>query len=109
MELRRIKEAAQLSYNRLADKTHYSRSSWERFLNGKQIPSEVAVREFAAAAGTDPEPLLELLQRATAREMIAAEPEPELVGGREAAPAPIGVSAGTGTGPSAGATAGAGT
>ncbi|MGW3661315.1 helix-turn-helix domain-containing protein [Streptomyces sp. NPDC005151] len=63
-EMRRIKEASQLSFGRLADRTHYSRSSWERFLNGKQLPTKVAVEQFAGAAGADPTPLLELLQAA---------------------------------------------
>ncbi|MCM9082420.1 MULTISPECIES: helix-turn-helix domain-containing protein [Streptomyces] len=63
-EMRRIKEASQLSFGRLADRTHYSRSSWERFLNGKQLPTAVAVEQLAAVAGADPEPLLDLLARA---------------------------------------------
>ncbi|MER6447312.1 helix-turn-helix domain-containing protein [Streptomyces venezuelae] len=62
--MRRIKETSQLSFGRLADRTHYSRSSWERFLNGKQLPTAVAVEQLAAVAGADPEPLLELLARA---------------------------------------------
>ncbi|MFD8636975.1 helix-turn-helix domain-containing protein [Streptomyces sp. NPDC059533] len=65
-EMRRIKEASQLSFGRLADRTHYSRSSWERFLNGKQLPTAVAVEQLATAAGTDPAPLLALLAQATA-------------------------------------------
>ncbi|GAA3370658.1 hypothetical protein GCM10020367_18150 [Streptomyces sannanensis] len=60
-EMRRIKEASGLSFGRLANRTHYSRSSWERFLNGKQLPTRVAVEQFADAAGEDPAPLLELL------------------------------------------------
>ncbi|MFI5668569.1 helix-turn-helix domain-containing protein [Streptomyces sp. NPDC051704] len=72
-EMRRIKDASQLSYNRLADKTHYSRSSWERFLNGKQVPTRIAVEEFAAAAGADPEPLLVLLELAVVRDEAPAE------------------------------------
>ncbi|MCZ0981060.1 helix-turn-helix domain-containing protein [Streptomyces diastatochromogenes] len=55
-EMRRIKGATELSYGKLAQRTHYSRSSWERFLNQKQLPTRVAVEEFAAAAGTDPGP-----------------------------------------------------
>ncbi|MFE9534885.1 helix-turn-helix domain-containing protein [Streptomyces sp. NPDC006691] len=64
VELRRIKQASGLSYGQLADRTHYSRSSWERFLNGKQPPSKVAVEQFAAATGVDPRPLLGLLEPA---------------------------------------------
>ncbi|MFE2323020.1 helix-turn-helix domain-containing protein [Streptomyces sp. NPDC059385] len=64
-EMRRVKEVSQLSFGRLADRTHYSRSSWERFLNGKQLPTAVAVEQLATAAGTDPAPLLALLAQAT--------------------------------------------
>ncbi|MFI6638504.1 helix-turn-helix domain-containing protein [Streptomyces sp. NPDC050504] len=64
-ELRRIKAASRLSYNRLAGRTHYSRSSWERFLNGKQLPTKVAIEEFAEAAGQAPGPLLALLETAS--------------------------------------------
>ncbi|MEV4424649.1 helix-turn-helix domain-containing protein [Streptomyces sp. NPDC049602] len=70
-EMRRIKCATELSYGKLAQRTHYSRSSWERFLNQKQLPSRVAVEEFAAAAGTDPGPLLLRLERSLAFETAA--------------------------------------
>ncbi|MET9348532.1 DUF2690 domain-containing protein [Streptomyces termitum] len=75
-EMRRIKDVSQLSYSRLADRTHYSRSSWERFLNGKQLPSRVAVEEFAAAARTDPSELLALLDLAVAREEASPQKQP---------------------------------
>ncbi|MGW1536267.1 helix-turn-helix domain-containing protein [Streptomyces aureus] len=64
-EMRRLKERTGLSYGRLAAQTHYSRSSWERFLNGKQLPTTVAVGEFAAAMGAPTESLFDLLERAT--------------------------------------------
>ncbi|WP_367206855.1 helix-turn-helix domain-containing protein, partial [Streptomyces virginiae] len=67
-----MKEEARLSYGKLAEKTHYSRSSWERFLNGKQLPTTVAVEEFAAATGADADVLLALLARATAYEELRA-------------------------------------
>ncbi|MGW2790044.1 helix-turn-helix domain-containing protein [Streptomyces sp. NPDC001251] len=78
VELRRIKQASGLSYGQLADRTHYSRSSWERFLNGKQPPSKVAVEQFAAATGVDPLPLLGLLEpveqpAARSRELTAGD------------------------------------
>ncbi|MFF0472468.1 helix-turn-helix domain-containing protein [Streptomyces sp. NPDC004284] len=83
-EMRRIKGDTELSYGKLAQRTHYSRSSWERFLNQKQLPTRVAVEEFAAAAGTDPGPLLLRLERSLAHETAAraaataqdAEPAP---------------------------------
>ncbi|MER5204649.1 helix-turn-helix domain-containing protein [Streptomyces sp. NPDC002825] len=70
-EMRRIKCATELSYGQLAQRTHYSRSSWERFMNQKQLPTRVAVEEFAAAAGTDPRPLLLRLERSLAHETAA--------------------------------------
>ncbi|MEU2874334.1 DUF2690 domain-containing protein [Streptomyces olivoreticuli] len=87
-EMRRLKGESQLSYGRLADRTHYSRSSWERFLNGKQLPTRVAVEQFAAAAGKeDPRALLALLDAATERERRLDE-EPPKAG--EATPPPAG-------------------
>ncbi|MFB6841908.1 helix-turn-helix domain-containing protein [Streptomyces sp. NPDC056361] len=62
-EMRRIKESSELSYAGLAQRTHYSRSSWERFLNQKQLPTRLVVEQFAHAAGHDPGPLLEQLDR----------------------------------------------
>ncbi|MEU4123200.1 helix-turn-helix domain-containing protein [Streptomyces virginiae] len=70
--MRGMKEEARLSYGKLAEKTHYSRSSWERFLNGKQLPTTVAVEEFAAATGADADVLLTLLAKATAYEELRA-------------------------------------
>ncbi|MFE0582421.1 DUF2690 domain-containing protein [Streptomyces sp. NPDC058874] len=81
--MRGMKEEARFSYGKLAEKTHYSRSSWERFLNGKQLPTTVAVEEFAAATGADADVLLALLAKATAyeefraaRQQQAAAPHP---------------------------------
>ncbi|MFD7443568.1 helix-turn-helix domain-containing protein [Streptomyces sp. NPDC059909] len=62
--IRRVKEDSGLSYGRLAEKTHYSRSSWERFLNGKQWPTRIAVEQLARAAGEDPEALVRLWEHA---------------------------------------------
>ncbi|WP_406061611.1 helix-turn-helix domain-containing protein [Streptomyces sp. NBC_01077] len=67
-EMRRIKGATELSYGQLAQRTHYSRSSWERFLNQKQLPTRVAVEQFALASGQDPRPLLIRLERSLAHE-----------------------------------------
>ncbi|MFH8840238.1 helix-turn-helix domain-containing protein [Streptomyces sp. NPDC017868] len=83
-EMRRIKGATELSYGKLAQRTHYSRSSWERFLNQKQLPTRVAVEEFAAAAGTDPGPLLLRLERSLAHETAVRA----AAAARDAEPAP---------------------
>ncbi|MFC9591048.1 helix-turn-helix domain-containing protein [Streptomyces sp. NPDC056944] len=82
-EMRRIKCATELSYGKLAQRTHYSRSSWERFLNQKQLPTRVAVEEFAAAAGTDPGPLLLRLERSLAHETAARTATAAHEGARE--------------------------
>nr|WP_254407111.1 peptidoglycan-binding protein [Streptomyces sp. GMY02] len=44
----------------LSVKTSYSRSSWERYLNGKQPVPRAAVEELARVCGADPTPLLVL-------------------------------------------------
>ncbi|WP_329286250.1 helix-turn-helix domain-containing protein [Streptomyces sp. NBC_00691] len=62
--MRQIKEEFGLSYGRLAEKTHYSRSSWERFLNGKQWPSRAAIQQLADVVGQDPTPLVALWEHA---------------------------------------------
>jgi transcriptional regulator with XRE-family HTH domain len=64
----------------LAGRTSYSKSSWERYLNGKALPPRQAVQEFAQAVSVKPDRLLVLLditereQEGTAPEN--AEPEP---------------------------------
>lgn len=62
-ELQRLKAQSRLSFGRLAERTHYSRSSWERFLNGKRLPTREAVEQLAGVVGEDPHPLLVLLDR----------------------------------------------
>ncbi len=49
-----------MSLTSLAAKTGYSRSSWERYLNGKALPPRQAVEELARATGADPTRLLAL-------------------------------------------------
>ncbi|WP_069173476.1 helix-turn-helix domain-containing protein [Streptomyces griseus] len=60
VQLRRLKDRSGLSLVSLASKTGYSRSSWERYLNGKALPPRAAVEELARVAGTDPVRLLVL-------------------------------------------------
>ncbi|MET7850515.1 helix-turn-helix transcriptional regulator [Streptomyces avermitilis] len=52
-EMRRLKEVSGLSFSKLAARTHYSRSSWERFLNGKKPVPRAAVEQFASALGDE--------------------------------------------------------
>ncbi|MFM9445450.1 helix-turn-helix domain-containing protein [Streptomyces acidiscabies] len=60
VQLRRLKDRSGLSLVSLAAKTGYSRSSWERYLNGKALPPRQAVEELARVAGTEPTRLLVL-------------------------------------------------
>ncbi|MBB1247003.1 helix-turn-helix domain-containing protein, partial [Streptomyces durbertensis] len=63
-EMRRAKEAAELSFSALAAATAYSRSSWERCLNGTQLPPRQAVEALAAHTGADGPRLLALWELA---------------------------------------------
>ncbi|MFE2942819.1 helix-turn-helix domain-containing protein [Streptomyces sp. NPDC059255] len=60
IQLRRLKDRSGLGLTGLAAKTGYSRSSWERYLNGKQPVPRAAVEELARACGADPTRLLVL-------------------------------------------------
>ncbi|MEU4083424.1 helix-turn-helix domain-containing protein [Streptomyces aureus] len=112
-ELRRLKERSGLSFGRLADRTHYSRSSWERFLNGKQLPTAVALEEFATVMDADADFLRGLLVAALEPEDApGARGEVGLLSGTgvETGPAiPGGAVGGTGTGPRTGPGIAAGT
>ncbi|MFI9204773.1 helix-turn-helix domain-containing protein [Streptomyces sp. NPDC053048] len=70
VQLRRLKDRSGLSLASLAAKTSYSRSSWERYLNGKQLPPREAVEELARVCGGDTTRLLVLHE-------VAAEAWPE--------------------------------
>ena len=64
--LRTLKDAHGLTLGELGSKTHYARSSWERWLNGKRLVTASALRSLAEALGVDPAPLLALLEQAAA-------------------------------------------
>ncbi|MDN3295818.1 helix-turn-helix domain-containing protein [Streptomyces ficellus] len=81
IQLRRLKDRSGLSLAGLASKTGYSRSSWERYLNGKQPVPREAVEELARVCGTDATRLVVLHQVAT-RTRKAGEP------GEQGEPAP---------------------
>ncbi|WP_406631509.1 helix-turn-helix domain-containing protein [Amycolatopsis sp. WGS_07] len=63
-ELHRVKQASGLSYAELQARTPYSRSSLERYVNGKAWPAKDAVRAIAEACGSDPGHLTELWDEA---------------------------------------------
>ncbi|MFP3992443.1 helix-turn-helix domain-containing protein [Streptomyces sp. E11-3] len=58
VQLRRLKDHSGLGLAALASKTGYSRSSWDRYLNGKALPPADAVEALARTCGTDPARLL---------------------------------------------------
>jgi transcriptional regulator with XRE-family HTH domain len=72
-ELRRVKCAAGLSFADLQSRTPYSKSSLERYVNGKLFPRRDAVQAMAKACDADPERLLKLWDAA------AETPEPATV------------------------------
>ncbi|MFJ2861418.1 DUF2690 domain-containing protein [Kitasatospora sp. NPDC087314] len=65
-ELRTIKDAAGLSLSELAARTHYSRASWERWLNGKRVITEQALEALAGAVDCDRAALRALWEQAVA-------------------------------------------
>ncbi|MFH8406716.1 peptidoglycan-binding protein [Streptomyces sp. NPDC018019] len=60
VQLRRLKGHSGLSLAALAAKTAYSKSSWERYLNGKKLPPRGAVESLARVCGAEPTRLLAL-------------------------------------------------
>ncbi|MFF4602013.1 helix-turn-helix domain-containing protein [Streptomyces sp. NPDC001339] len=60
IQLRRLKDHSGLSLAALAAKTSYSKSSWERYLNGKKLPPREAVEALARVCGVDATRLLVL-------------------------------------------------
>ncbi|MEU9120261.1 peptidoglycan-binding protein [Streptomyces sp. NPDC048506] len=103
VQLRRLKDHSGLSLASLAAKTAYSKSSWERYLNGKKLPPRDAVEALARVCGADATRLLVLHEvAAQAWESGRKEPEareaPEAAGGPDA----VGVDVGKGAGENAG-------
>ena len=58
--LREAKDGTGLSFAALAARTSYSKSSWERYLNGKTLPPRDAVDALAKLSGADPARMLAL-------------------------------------------------
>ncbi|MEU0333832.1 helix-turn-helix domain-containing protein [Streptomyces sp. NPDC006193] len=75
VELRRLKDHSGLSLESLRAKIPFSRSSWERYLNGKALPPRTAVEALARMTGADAAPLL-ALRDAAARTWTAAAATP---------------------------------
>ncbi|NBE56717.1 helix-turn-helix domain-containing protein [Streptomyces boluensis] len=66
VQLRRLKDRSGLSVATIATRTGYGRSSWERYLNGRSLPSAAAVEALARTCGTDAARLLALREVAEA-------------------------------------------
>ncbi|MFF8310688.1 helix-turn-helix domain-containing protein [Streptomyces lydicus] len=88
VQLRRLKDHSGLSLVSLAARTSYSKSSWERYLNGKKLPPREAVAALARVCGADPTRLL-ALHEVAAQAWRADRP----------APAPHGAEPAGGAGP----------
>ncbi|MFI6682859.1 DUF2690 domain-containing protein [Streptomyces sp. NPDC050485] len=102
VELRSLKQGSGLSFARLSQHTHYAKSSWERWVNGKQFPPRTAVESIAALCGSDPGPLLELWERANGERAAANEPGASATAAAEGVAAPSALSDPSGpSGPSA--------
>ena len=63
-ELRALKDRAGLSLAALARRTPHSKSSWERYLNGKALPPQHAVAALGKLADSDPARLVALWELA---------------------------------------------
>ncbi|MFF4748610.1 DUF2690 domain-containing protein [Streptomyces sp. NPDC002514] len=69
-QLRRLVDRAELSIAALADRTGYSKTSWERYLNGRLLAPKGAIVALAEVTGTHPIHLTtmwELAERAWSR------------------------------------------
>lgn len=64
VELRTLKDSSGLSLARLAERTLCSKSSWERYLNGKALPPQHAVTSLGKLADADFTRLLALWELA---------------------------------------------
>ncbi|GHF47885.1 hypothetical protein GCM10010218_31650 [Streptomyces mashuensis] len=62
--LRGLRDRTGLSLAALAGRTPYSKSSWERYLNGKKLPPRQAVAELCRLADEPPDRLLALWELA---------------------------------------------
>jgi Protein of unknown function (DUF2690)/Helix-turn-helix domain len=65
--LRELKDRSGLSLAALGAKTAYSKSSWERYLNGAKLPPRHAVESLGRLVGEPVERLLALWERAEVR------------------------------------------
>ncbi|MER7669689.1 DUF2690 domain-containing protein [Kitasatospora sp. NPDC096128] len=101
-ELRTLKDTAGLSLSELAARTHYSRASWERWLNGKRVVTEQALEALIGAVDCDATALRRLWQRAVAPEAEATADRPTAEQPRPEALEPASTPTDAGSGPEPG-------
>lgn len=73
--MRELRTRSGLTLAALAQRTDVSKSSWERYLNGKKFPPRTAVVAFTSAVGVKPDRLLLLWDLAARSRHRAAERE----------------------------------
>ncbi|MGC5039525.1 DUF2690 domain-containing protein [Streptomyces sp. DT190] len=95
--LRELREGTGLSLAALAAKTTFSKSSWERYLNGRTLPPDQAVRELCRLAG-EPEgrclALWELAESEWSGRAAAPPPGPPASPSSPSPPPPVAARAG---------------
>lgn len=77
MHLRKLKDDSGLSLSRLAAKTGYSASSWERYFMGRTVAPAAAVEALTTLVGADPV-RVEALREAAARALTQLQPDVEM-------------------------------
>ncbi|MYU09741.1 helix-turn-helix domain-containing protein, partial [Streptomyces sp. SID8361] len=77
--LRELRARTGLSMAALAERTAYSKSSWERYLNGKQLAPRQAVEVLCAMAGEPPGRLMALWELADGEWSGRADSAPDPV------------------------------
>lgn len=78
VQLRKLKDDSGQSLSRLAAKTGYSASSWERYLAGRTMPPAAAVEALAVLVGADPV-RVEALREAAAHAWTDTDQQPDSV------------------------------
>ncbi|MFF1488804.1 peptidoglycan-binding protein [Streptomyces sp. NPDC058319] len=86
VQMRRLKDHSGLSLASLAAKTDYSRSSWERYLNGKVLAPRRAVEQLARVTGAEPTRLLVLHELAEQAWQHPSSPSPSSAPSSSSAP-----------------------
>ncbi|MFI5647402.1 helix-turn-helix domain-containing protein [Kitasatospora sp. NPDC051705] len=80
-ELQLLKARSGLTYAGISERTHYAKSSWERWVNGKQFPPRDAVESIAGVCAGDTGRLLDLWNRAEACRTAHGDPDGGAGGG----------------------------